>query len=656
MNNENYIDFIAEQSFKNLVKNKENTSPNLAWYEEEKHFEKAIPIESLWVDAKFIPYQAPTFSNSNIFSIENNGVTINVLEKKTVRLETKDNVLYSEELLDSIDHNYGKGYDVILKDANEEQVPFGLNRWIVDSSSGNISFLDGLPSGFAEPFNVTFVKYIGRKGTQGLLKTDGTVEMDNNYYPEQEQDVVTKKYVDENITNVADIVDLLVPTEPATMPFGIEILSKTREGKYYRDSSEFVDVIYSFEKLVIETKQVMLKKDFDVSFSININDSPIKPITLKSDMEYGQITYSPIESITYDVNIRDPYSENVVSNGFYKCADIKTTIDLNIFPIDANFLRIAAQVKNEIKDYYHKTDTILIGRCDKVLEGRQNKILNCEPEYRYISGIKLANKFNYNVSFFGINNFESRSLGKINFEGLKEIDIEYKNSLPSDEILESGVVDDEGKYSEHIKAKLELNNLDYESIFSYENDFNFIYDTISDESDRLKSSIEEVYTPELYDSTQNLQDNKELQLLRGNYRYPKKDFSEYGELDYSSCNGMRYVTKELKLENANHFILSFNKLYPYNMPIISNEMSIDMYVDKDATIHSDEEIKYKSWININKPFSGVSSCFYLEDAGAIEMSKSDVKNKYITFGPVSITGKIYIRIGLKEGSDIVFNF
>jgi hypothetical protein len=94
----NYIDFIAEQSFKNLVKNKENTSPNLAWYEEEKHFEKAIPIESLWVDAKLIPYQAPTFSNSNIFSIENNGVTINVLEKKTVQLETKDNILHNRKM------------------------------------------------------------------------------------------------------------------------------------------------------------------------------------------------------------------------------------------------------------------------------------------------------------------------------------------------------------------------------------------------------------------------------------------------------------------------------------------------------------------------------------------------------------------------------
>jgi hypothetical protein len=267
----------------------------------------------------------------------------------------------------------------------------------------------------------------------------------------------------------------------------------------------------------------------------------------------------------------------------------------------------------------------------------------------------LANKFDYNVSFYGIDLFESRSLGKINFEGLKEIDIGYKNNLANETILESGVVDDKDKYSKLIKAKLELNNLDYENIYTYENDFMFIYDTISDESDRLKSSTEEVYEPVLYDSEQSLLDNNELQLLRGNYRYPQLDFSEYGELDYSSCEGMRYVTKAFELENANHFILNFTNLYN-SKPIVDNEMSIDMYVDKDAIIHSDEEIKYNSWISINKPFSGVSSCFYIEDAGAIEMSKSDAKNKYITFGPVSITGKIYIRIGLKKGSNIVFNF
>jgi hypothetical protein len=269
--------------------------------------------------------------------------------------------------------------------------------------------------------------------------------------------------------------------------------------------------------------------------------------------------------------------------------------------------------------------------------------------------IKLANKFDYNVSFYGIDLFESRSLGKINFEGLKEIDIGYKNNLANETILESGVVDDKDKYSKLIKAKLELNNLDYENIYTYENDFMFIYDTISDESDRLKSSTEEVYEPVSYDSEQSLLDNNELQLLRGNYRYPQLDFSEYGELDYSSCEGMRYVTKAFELENANHFILNFTNLYN-SKPIVDNEMSIDMYVDKDAIIHSDEEIKYNSWISINKPFSGVSSCFYIEDAGAIEMSKSDVKSKYITFGPVSLTGKIYIRIGLKKGSNIVFNF
>lgn len=654
MNNENYLDFIAEQSYKNLVKNKENTSPNLAWYEEEKHFEKAIPIESLWVDVKFIPYQAPKFTNSNIYSIENNGVTINVLEKKTVQLETKDNILYSPELLDSIDHNYGKGYDVILKDANDEQVPFGLNRWIVDSSSGNISFLDGLPEGFTEPFNVTFIKYIGRKGTQGLLKTDGTVEMDNNYYPEQEQDVVTKRYVDENITNVADIVDLLVPTEPDTMPFGIKLLSETREGKYYKGTSDFIDVVYNFDTLIIETKQVMLKKDFDVEFSININNSPIQPVTLKRDVINSFTQKYENQGITYQVDIRDPYGENVVSNGFYKCADITTTIDLNKITNNV-FLKIFAQVENRFKEYYHSTDPIVLGSCNKVLEGRQNTILNCSPEYRYISGIKLANKFDYSVSFFGFDNFESRSLGKINFGNIKEVDIEHKDNLSSEEFFESGVIDDKDKFSMPIKAKLELNNLDYENILTYENDFNFIYETISDESDRLKSSTEDIYTPAPYDSEQSLLENNELQLFRGHYRYPREDFSPYGEHNYSACKGKRYVTKAFELENANHFILEFTDLYNSAF-VIDKDISIDMYVDKDAVINSDEEIKFKSWININKAFNGTSSCFYIEDAGSIDISKSDRLVKYVTFGPVTITGKIYIRIGLKETSKVVFNF
>src|SRR5574344_1463804 len=91
------------------------------------------------------------------------------MKKLTIALTAVANtraVYYNSALVDII---MGDKYPVLLYDSTGEQVPFGLNKWSVDSSNGYLSFLDGEPSGFTAPYTVTFYKYIGRTITTGMV-------------------------------------------------------------------------------------------------------------------------------------------------------------------------------------------------------------------------------------------------------------------------------------------------------------------------------------------------------------------------------------------------------------------------------------------------------------------------------------------------------
>ena len=189
---------------------------------------------------------------------------------------------------------------------------------------------------------------------------------------------------------------------------------------------------------------------------------------------------------------------------------------------------------------------------------------------RYISGVPALVKddnFKMSCRILTLKNFKKQYHGHIKIDGIVDEDIpteltyadsnaaiNYSNTLsvPSD------------IYSEAMHVKIDSWNLDSEINSSLEITYNIRTDSVSDESNRVTSSIDNLGKP--WNPEQSLKDNNELQMLNGLYQWPRGDYTKNGIIypniepfcqpgpDYSDItDGIRYVTFKYNLENASGF-------------------------------------------------------------------------------------------------------
>ena len=230
-----YQRYIVETAFKNAVKNKPNTSDLISWYEENGDLKKRVDFSSIWLDADYIPEQAPELENGEELVLTINNSKVSILRyyenAPLYSLSGTPNSFQNSTIIDSIESSFGNGYAVKLFDAFGEEIPFGLNKWVVDNGSGIVTFLDGVPNGYTAPFFISFYRYVGRRGTDGIITSDGKTTMLPGYIPTEDKSLVTKDYVDSNVTDVSEIVKKLVPNTPDTFEGkDLEIVNKHRLG------------------------------------------------------------------------------------------------------------------------------------------------------------------------------------------------------------------------------------------------------------------------------------------------------------------------------------------------------------------------------------------------------------------------------------------
>lgn len=169
-------------------------------------------------------------------------------------------------------------------------------------------------------------------------------------------------------------------------------------------------------------------------------------------------------------------------------------------------------------------------------------------------------------------------------------------------------------------------------------------DTVSNESSR-KTSGSGSYPASGYgspfDSSQSLvvTYTEELQLRNGLYVYPSVNYTSVGGSDYSAATGTRWATFILgTFTNNSAFTLNINGSSGITS-IGQANLLIEVKIDS-ATF----------WVNGDAAYSGVGNPGSVSDGvAAVVVGSSTATSRRITFGSVTYTGNIVVRIGFTGG-------
>ena len=671
-----YQEYILEATFKNAVKDKPNTSSLLAWYEENGDIKKRVDIANIWLDADKIPFDAPTLKNGEVYKYTVDKMDIEVLkyyEKIPLYKVNGTAASFSNELLiNSIETSFGNGYAVALYDSHQNRVPFGLNKWVVDPCSGIVSFIENLPEGYTAPFYVSFYKYVGRTGDTGIITTDGKQTMLPGYVPTEDKSLVTKDYVDTNVTDVNSIIKKLIPNTPDTFKDkDLEFVDSHRLGYLVTSTDPEVEVVYIDNGTVKLRVPQFWDQDKKGFFAIDINGSELYRVSIE-DLEDGKYEkeYLTLESVV------ESYPDNIVADDFYKSINLIITLDyvLHIAPYLTNpaypIITVAAHWYSHADTRGHYSNGLTFGMDNYSEVGliRETAINSSHLKDKYISGVPAmtaGDKIYLGSLINTLRKFRKDIHGHINVKGIGEKDVYTKPVYSSfGEAIETihEIEVPVGVYQEQMTVNITSSNLDSITNAEVEYVWNIRTDSVSDESNRVTSpnSDGKEYGKVWSETYQmkSLKDSNELQMLNGKYQWPRGNYQVNGtELPFEDAwgagpnydvlpkDGIRYVTFKYHLDHANGFYFSLENAegFTFNPTdrTFTNIASLQCIIDG----------KY-DWLNMNIPFDGVLSPFDFENKGCLVVNRSTLDKRYCTFGTEVLTGDMYIVLGIPYNMDI----
>lgn len=680
MSENNFITHIANASYKNVVKNKSNTDNNLTWYEEPSTVFPKVEAKSIWLDSDYIPNSPKGLTwRGNYYYTVINSSTVAIIEKfENIEL-TKVNeraVFYSDKLIDAIQN---EDYHIIIKDSNNEEIPFGLKKWSIDSGVGYLSFTDGMPD-YVIPFYVSGYRYCGRKLPEHMITTDGRQEMLPEYYPEKSQQLTTKSYVDNELKKISDNVDKMIPPMPDTFE-GKDLIFKC-DGEFsatdIKSNIVYEHVILPDYEFTIEIPEFYNPGYGEVSLLISVNSvwNEVGKITLSKDKS----TSSGGIVIDYD---GDAYADSLASRGFYNIikshftSSIKNMSSFIISHINPMIFKLSYKYNDTL--FYSNELTICeeFEQIENSLNG-QKIVLSVDSStfsYRYVSGIVTptansiikASSLKYNTLRKFTKGTPISKMTAFGLDYIKYPSLPYSKYSPSLEIVENLLIPD-NLYQETTTISAETYSIFNEVNGSHSADYNFRIDTISDETNRVTSGIENnkeiIGSLNNWDPKTDLRNVNELQMLSGKYQWPELDFSINGTgyissgvfsdvswikpgLNYSTCSktGIRYVTLKYDMKICNGVFIKF--IEPENIK-----------QDKETYAFNVESMYIKvanetDWLDAKSPYDGIGiNNKWMQ--GCLAVQNSNEGFIYCTFGPKPIEGTLFIRVGVSYNQHIKF--
>ena len=149
---------IAKKLFKRLL-GKGDTNTDRAFYEEPYDGRNVVYPDQVWKEKDAIPESAPTGLSDG----EVSGVVERVDSLTLSAVSGVNNSFYHSRLKDFIPFNFGDGsYNYTIKDSSSNIIAFGQGDWILDTSSGVLTFYGSVPANM--PPVVSGFRYVGAKG------------------------------------------------------------------------------------------------------------------------------------------------------------------------------------------------------------------------------------------------------------------------------------------------------------------------------------------------------------------------------------------------------------------------------------------------------------------------------------------------------------
>ena len=661
-----YQKFIMEAAFKNAVKQKPNTNPNLGWYEEEGSISHRISISSLWVDSDYIPLEAPTNLIQNKYTITLGTVKVDVLEKienlELTKVLGTPASFYNELLIDSIDPSYGSGYDIILKDKNGETLPFGLNQWVVDGESGILSFLGGVPDGYEQPFSVSFYRYIGRKGPDGLVTTDGSVPMKVGYTPTEPLQIATKKYVDQNLSAADETIKKLIPRTPVTFKDkDLEIIRDNDiRGSLLTSTDPEIQVVYdnNHEEIKIRVPTFYKPDDSFATISVLVNDNEVYKYPIQ-DLKEGLVGTFTVDSIV------NSYDEQIVGYAFYKSVNMHVTLDIlaslvpYVYSSKSPYVKIKMKFAEGIEEFYSNELVVGLDSVSPTATIKNSYFTNLKGSNTYISGVPAlvaGDVLTYQTNILTLKKYKKSTMGYLKIGNIYDQPIytkEFYGSFSPDVVETVNITIPEGVYAETLPTKIDSYNLETTN-GSLSLEYLIRVDSKSDESDRVDSETLNTWNP-----VSDITYMNELQMLDGKYQWPRGDYSYNGNKlyvdlvssgpDYSEIDGTeRFVTLKYSLENANGFYLEMPETE--GLSFNADTKAVSSFTTFKCKVGRDSE-----WLDMNTPYDGVGSPLELENKGCLVVDDSTFSKHYYTFGDKTLSGDLFIKVGIPNNKEIKFS-
>ena len=674
-----YIENIAEQSYKNSIQHVPHTDVNKAWYEEMGTVAPRVEADRVWMDSAYIPNDPTqvTFTDDLYYATINKSSVAVVKKYTDLQLSKVSGTLATyanDELKDMI---LGDAYIPTIKDANGDSIPFGLNKWAVDESNGNLSFTEGFPSGFTSPITISFYRYVGRKITEAIITTDGSVPMMDEYVPEKKQDVATKVYVDDQVATVSDVVGKIAPPVPDTF-----------EGKDLTLICDKAFSAYDVSSGDLMSKVVLPSWSFTVDLPkfYNPGYGTVSLLITSQNITYTykSIDLASIDTTAFNITYNgDAYADTLASRGFYNAIKMQFDTSFDALPI---IYSAGAAFKFQFKYGYKSTSYVSnileIGKEEEQITSSfksGNFALAPVDGYalRWVSGvptptagsqIKVTGTSYRTLQYYKSN---EKIADLTAFEASSDVlpDNSYGTYYPLG-AFNSTISIPESCYAEQLIVTGKTYDIFGVQNGTHSETYNYRTDTVSDESGRVTSGTEAIETitdaGNAWDATADLTDANELQMLNGQYQWPTKDFSVNSTQissitqftfdtnfiaagpDYSKCSqaGVRYVTFEHDMSIANGVYISID-----NADNLTQDSQTKAYEVDSMLICVSGKTK---WLDAKEAYDGTGTVSEWKQGCLSALNSKDGKI-YCTFGPKPLTGKLLIRIGIKYSSGIKFS-
>lgn len=656
-------------AYKSAIRQKAATRAELSWYEEKDGQTVRIDASTVWLDTAYIPESPDKLELKNGIHyalIGSSYVPVVQKFKATLHKENAAGTVFSSSLLS--DALWSSAYHLTLTDVAGDEVPFGLQGWTIDTVNGYLTFTKGKPKGYDAPFHISGYRYVGRKLADAVLTSDGSMQMDSSYSPEEPQDIVTKEYVDKLVWSVSTEVTKMKPPVPDTFENkSIELIcDKMFEATDITTGTKYEHVVLPDYVWTVKTPKFYNPRKGKVSLLVFANSTwqELASYDLKKD-------------ISSDLNVEldeDAYADTLSSKGFY---DVMVLSYTNSFSHISGLLKShTAPVKlkfrfSDMSEIFFSDEVTLceeLVQAKDTLENEQAVLAPDKLEYTYVSGV-VTPKAGSTLHLTGL---DYTTLRKFTL-GSKTADVTvlgekyesfpkllYKNYSPREAIDEKIVIPD-NFYSETLEISANTYNIFGENNGEFWESYRYRVDTKSDESARVTSGYEINGTIKdacgEFDSSKSLVDTNELQLLSGVWQWPEKDFTKQGTgkivsgiwhdvswirtsaADYSKCSkdGERFFTLAFNVKSCNSVTIR-----------MAGE---GLKQDPDTFEYNVSSLLVKAegvtdWIDAKKPYDGVGEVKHWKE-GCLVPSRSGLGFIYCTFGPLIADKKVFVRVGLK---------